>query len=90
MGPTISNKTIRKLRRRDWFLKIATDADLGRLDRREGITMALKWCESCQQLEPKTMLARDDEETKTSELVCAECGEPVTNVPEHDDGDMER
>ncbi len=42
--------------------------------------MSLHYCEHCQQMEGKT---REDYELK--EIVCADCGEPITHVPEHDD-----
>jgi hypothetical protein len=45
--------------------------------------MSLTYCEGCNQLEGDTI--EQDEET-----VCAQCLEPVTGVPEHDDYDMER
>ncbi len=47
--------------------------------------MGLKYCEGCHQLEGDT--TRDEE---SDELLCAHCLEPITNVPEHDDMDMER
>ncbi len=46
--------------------------------------MGLNYCEGCQQLEG------DTEETEEGVQVCKECGEEITKVPEHDDGDMER
>lgn len=46
--------------------------------------MSLTYCEGCQQLEGETVEGED------GETLCAECLEPVTGVPEHDDMDMER
>lgn len=45
--------------------------------------MGLSWCINCQTLE-------GDTEVREEETVCATCGEEITNVPEHDDYDMER
>lgn len=45
--------------------------------------MALTYCETCGELEGATR--QEDEE-----IVCAECGEIVELIPEHDDYDMDR
>lgn len=68
-----------------WFPRLKTDKEMGRPDRRERITMGLTYCENCQQLEGDT---KTDEESGVR--LCAECDEPVREVPEHDDDDMER
>lgn len=67
--------------------RIKTDRELGRRDRRERIAMGLHYCENCQQLEGDVIITDDG---FGEEACCAECGEPVRSVPEHDDGDMER
>lgn len=46
--------------------------------------MGLSYCEACQALEGNTETNDEGEE------ICSECGEVITQVPEHDDYDMER
>lgn len=46
--------------------------------------MGLNFCEGCQQIEGEI---REDE---NGNLECAECGELIRCIPEHDDLDMER
>lgn len=46
--------------------------------------MGLSYCEGCGQLEGKT------QEDEYGNIECAECHELITNVPEHDDFDMDR
>ena len=41
--------------------------------------MSLTYCEGCHQLEGDTVECEESGET-----ACAECGELVTRVPEHD------
>lgn len=43
--------------------------------------MSLSYCESCQALEG------DTRETDDGVVECEACGDEVTRVPEHDDGD---
>ncbi len=49
--------------------------------------MSLTYCESCNQLEGDVVVHDDGHGEET---LCAECLEPVTGIPEHDDMDMER
>lgn len=46
--------------------------------------MALNYCESCNLLEGET---KEDNE---GHLECAECGDLIQHIREHDDHDMER
>jgi len=46
--------------------------------------MGLNYCEGCHEIEG------DVNEDEYGNLECAECGELIKRIPEHDDYDMER
>lgn len=50
----------------------------------------MTYCESCQSLEPETKFVYANADDENGILVCAECLGDLTEVPEHDDYDMER
>lgn len=50
VGPILSKSLCRRLRRKGWFMRIATDADLNRPDKRLRIADETLHCAECEEM----------------------------------------